>query len=87
MRWHNGRATQAEQHKPSNTSLTLDALEVVDDGDADARERVEDGQHDLLRRDGASVEHGVAAPPLQGDVAGAESVGALKRRTRGCRWR
>ena len=43
-------------------AVTLDRLEVVDDGDAQARERVEHGEHHLLPRDRARVEHRVTAP-------------------------
>ena len=37
---------------------------------------VEDGEDDLLDADGTRVEHGVAAPPREGNVGGAEGVRA-----------
>mmetsp|Transcript_30872 Transcript_30872/g.61813 ORF Transcript_30872/g.61813 Transcript_30872/m.61813 type:complete len:200 (+) Transcript_30872:254-853(+) len=57
--------------------VSLDGLEVVDDGDAQTRKRIEHREDDLLRGDASSVEHFVAAPPRQRNVRGAKGVGAL----------
>mmetsp|Transcript_29318 Transcript_29318/g.50197 ORF Transcript_29318/g.50197 Transcript_29318/m.50197 type:complete len:325 (+) Transcript_29318:229-1203(+) len=57
--------------------VSLDRLEVVDDGDAEASDGVEDRQDDLLEADRSRVEHRVPAPPRQSNVRRAECVGAL----------
>mmetsp|Transcript_7604 Transcript_7604/g.25876 ORF Transcript_7604/g.25876 Transcript_7604/m.25876 type:complete len:223 (-) Transcript_7604:570-1238(-) len=56
--------------------VPLDGLEVVADGDPEASNGVKDREHDLLRGDGGRVEHGVAAPPGEGDVGGTQGEGA-----------
>mmetsp|Transcript_24319 Transcript_24319/g.75058 ORF Transcript_24319/g.75058 Transcript_24319/m.75058 type:complete len:215 (-) Transcript_24319:615-1259(-) len=55
-------------------AVALDGLEVVDDGDAEPGEGVGHGQRDDGRRELA--EHGVAAPPRQGDVRRAQREAA-----------
>lgn len=71
------------QRLQAELGVSFDGLEVVDDGDAEAGQRVERGENDDGPRQFASArsfadgtEHGLAAPPRKGDVRSTEGEAA-----------